>query len=133
MTQRETQIRIIRVLILCHVSRFILLIIQFKSEIEIQFCSIFTMLTLRSPPLLEICVLHSIVVLFFWLNKTFCFSLNIRHAYLQVHLPSAKANNDNNTNLFTFLISNIKSYSGNDPLLPWPQYASLSLSLSLCG
>ena len=24
---------------------------------------------------------------FFWLNKTFYFSLNIRHAYLQVHLP----------------------------------------------
>ena len=87
------------------------------------------MLTLRSPPLLEICVLHSIVVLFFWLNKTFCSSLNIRHAYLQVHLPSAKANNDNNADLFTSLILDIKSNSGNDPLLPWPRYASLSLSL----
>ncbi|XP_030928257.1 mitotic checkpoint serine/threonine-protein kinase BUB1 [Quercus lobata] len=31
----------------------------------------------------------------------------------------AKANNDNNTDLFTSLISDIKSYSGNDPLLPW--------------
>nr|POF00048.1 hypothetical protein CFP56_15909 [Quercus suber] len=33
--------------------------------------------------------------------------------------PSAKANNDNNTDLFNSLISDIKSYSGNDPLLPW--------------
>ena len=68
---------------------------------------------------------------FFWINKTFCSSLNIRNAYLQVHLPSAKANNDNNTDLFTSLISDIKFYSGNDPLLPWLRYASLSLSLSL--
>ena len=68
-------------------SRFILLIVQFKYEIEVQFCSIFTMLTLCSPLLLKICVLHLNVVLFFfffflWLNKTFCSNLNIRHTYL---------------------------------------------------
>ena len=56
---------LIRVLILCHVSRSILLIVQFKSEIEVQFCSIIAMLTLRSPPLLEICILHLKMLCFF--------------------------------------------------------------------
>ena len=33
-------------------------------------------------PLLEICVLHlNVVLFFFYLNKTFCFSLYIKHAY----------------------------------------------------
>ena len=53
------------------------------------------------------------------------------HLFYRFTSLSAKANNDNNTDLFTSLISDIKSYSGNDPLLPWLLYASLSLSLSL--
>ncbi|KAK7816040.1 glucan endo-1 [Quercus suber] len=40
---------------------------------------------------------------------------NLNTPVLQVHLPFCKANNDNNTDLFTSLISDIKSYSGNDP------------------
>ena len=38
---------LIRVLILCHVSRFILLIVQFKYEIGVQFYFIFTMLLFK--------------------------------------------------------------------------------------
>ena len=45
---------LIRVLILCHVFRFILLIFQFKYEIGVKFYPIFTVLTLGSPPLIEI-------------------------------------------------------------------------------
>ena len=38
---------LIRVLILCHVSRFVLPIFQFKYEIRVQFCSMFTMLVFK--------------------------------------------------------------------------------------
>ncbi|KAK7831775.1 hypothetical protein CFP56_027055 [Quercus suber] len=41
------------------------------------------------------------------------------HLFYRFTSPSAKANNDNNTDLFSSLISDIKSYSDNDPLLPW--------------
>lgn len=46
---------------------------------------------------------------------------------LQSKTQKSMANN--NTDLFNSLISDIKSYSGNDPLLPWLRYASLSF----CG
>ena len=60
---------LIRVLILCHISRFILLIFQFKSEIGVQFWTIFTMLTLGSPPFQEICFTFECCAFFFFWAK----------------------------------------------------------------
>ena len=120
------------ILILCHVSRFILLIFQFKFEIGVQFCSIFTMLTLDSPPLLEICFTFKCCAFFsffFWLNKTFCSSLNIWHAYLQVHLPFCQSQQQQQHNLHLLDLRH--------QILLWQRPSSpmapvcLSLSLSL--
>ena len=89
-------------------------------------------------PLLEICILHLNVVLFFFfffcLNKTFYFSLNIRHAYLQVHLPFCQSQQQQQHRSLHLL-------DLRHQILLWQWSSSpmalvclsLSLSLSLCG
>ena len=110
---------------------FILLIFQFKPEIRVHFCSIFIMLTLGSPPFLEICFTFKCCAFFLGLNKTFCSSLNIRHTYLQVHLPFCQSQQRQQHQSLHLLDLRHQILLWHWPLLPWLRYASLSLWVAL--